>query len=136
MPTIEGTRALKTVQGEYDFAIDGGAISTIAMRAAANDPLGCTVPAGGVVEGGYIEIDTLLASGGAATVGVNLEAAGDVFGPITVAGAPWSTTGRKSIISAFTGATTLKTTVPRALTITVAAFVLTAGKFRVVLYYR
>jgi hypothetical protein len=53
-----------------------------------------------------------------------------------VSGAPWSTTGRKSVIPVFTGASTVKTTVARALSIAVAVQALTAGKFRVVLFYR
>lgn len=136
MPQIEGTRTLKTAVGEYDFAVDGGAISTITLRAAANDPLGNEIPAGSVIMSGYIEVDTLLTSGGAATVGVNSEAAGDLLAPITVAGAPWSTTGRKSIIPVGTGAASVKTTVKRNLTVTIAAFTVTAGKFRVVVMYR
>jgi hypothetical protein len=135
MSIIEGTKELKVAVGEYDFAKDGGAISTIVLRCNGGDSFGPEIPAGSIIYGGHIEIDTALTSGGAATVGVNSEAAGDLLAPITVAGAPWSTTGRKSIIPAFTGVTTVKTTVSRTLAITIAAFVLTAGKFRVVVHY-
>jgi hypothetical protein len=134
MGIIEGTKELKVATGEYDFATDGGAISTIVLRCNGGS-VGPELPAGSIIIGGHIEIDTALTSGGAATVGVNSEAAGDLLAPITVAGAPWSTTGRKSIIPAFTGVTTVKTTVSRTLAITISAFVLTAGKFRVVVHY-
>jgi hypothetical protein len=136
MPIIEGTRELKQAQGEYDFAVDGGAISTIVLRSAPSDSNGNEIPNGAVIMGGYIEVDTILTAGGAATVGVNSEAAGDLQAAITVAGAPWSTTGRKSITPAFTGAASVKTTARRNLAITIAAFALTAGKFRAVVFYK
>lgn len=136
MPIIEGTRGLKEARGEFDFAVDGGAISSITLRSAPGDSNGNEVPAGSIIMGGYIEVDTLLTAGGAATVGVNSEAAGDLQAAITVAGAPWSTTGRKAITPVFTAGSSVKTTVRRSLAITIAAFALTAGKFRVVVWYR
>jgi hypothetical protein len=132
MPIIEGTTRLKTAVGEYDFAVDGGAISTITLR--SGDSSGNTVPAGSVIVGGYVEVDTQLTSGGAATIGVNVEAAGDLLAAATAVAT--YTTGRKSLIPVGSGVTSVKTTVTRALTITVAAFALTAGKMRVVVMYR
>jgi hypothetical protein len=134
MPIIEGSTGIKTAVGEYDFAVDGGAISTITLR--SSNSLGNAVGSGAVILGGYIEVDTVVTSGGAGTLGVNSEAAGDLLAATVVSGAPWSSTGRKSIIPVFTGATTVKTTAARALTVTVGAFALTAGKFRVVVFYR
>lgn len=136
MPQIEGTRRLKEAKGEYDFAVDGGAISTITLRASSDDMLGNEIPIGSIIEGGYIEVDTILASAGAPTVAVNSEAAGDILAAAAFNGAPWSTTGRKSILEAFTGATVVKTTVKRSLAIAIAAATLTGGKFRVVVFYR
>lgn len=136
MPVIEGTTRIKEAAGEYDFAVDGGAVSTITLRSAAGASLGNTIPTGAVVTGGYIEVDTIVTSGGAATLGVNVEAAGDLLTATVVSGAPWSSTGRKSVTPVFTGATTVKTTAARAITVTVAVAALTAGKFRVVLFYR
>jgi hypothetical protein len=136
MGNIEGSRRLKEAKGEYDFAVDGGAVGTIVLRASADDALGNDIPAGSVITGGYIEVDTAVTSGGAATLGANSEAAGDIFGAIVVSGAPWSTTGRKSIIPAATGVTSVKTTVRRSLAVTVAVAALTAGKLRVVVFYR
>jgi hypothetical protein len=129
MPILEGTGRLKTVRGEYDFAVDAGAISTITLR--GDNSIG----AGAVILGGYIEVDTALTSGGAATVAVTSEGAGDLLAAAAVSGAPWSTTGRKSIIPVFTGVSTVKTTVVRSLAITIAVAALTAGKFRVVVVY-
>lgn len=138
MPQIEGTRRLKEAKGEYDFAVDGGAISTITLRATAEDELGNEIPNGSVIMGGYIEVDTLVTSAGGntGTIAVNSEGAGDLSAAAAVSGAPFSTTGRKSILPAFTGATSVKTTAKRNLAITVAVQALTAGKFRVVVFYR
>ncbi len=133
MPIAEGSTDLKSAQGEYDFAVDGGAISTITLRSAnmaANQ-----LPAGSVIMGGYVEVDTLL-TGAAATVAITVEGAGDIVAAAAVSGAPWSTTGRKSVIPVFTGASTVKTTVARSIVATIAAGAVTAGKFRVVLFYR
>jgi hypothetical protein len=136
MPIIEGTADLKTGIGEYDVAVDGGAVGTITLRGPAASSLGNDIPPGSVIEGGYIEVDTAVTSGGAATIAANSEAAGDLLAAAAVSGAPWSTTGRKSITPAFTGATTVKASVRRSLAITIAAAALTAGKFRVVVYYK
>lgn len=130
MPFIEGSRGVKEAYGEYDFAVDGGAISTIVLRGDGSMPIGS------IIMGGFIEVDTAVTSGGAATVAVNSEAAGDLQAAITVAGAPWSTTGRKAILPVWTAASFVKLTANRSLAIAIAAFALTAGKFRVVVFYR
>ncbi|MCW2767924.1 MAG: hypothetical protein JWO11_3883 [Nocardioides sp.] len=138
MPIIEGTRELKQAQGEYDFAVDGGAVGAIVLRSAPSDSNGNDIPNGSIIEGGYIEVDTLVtsASGNTGTIAVNSEGAGDLLAAVVTSGAPWSTVGRKSIIPAFTGATTVKTSARRNLVVTVAVAALTAGKFRVVVFYK
>jgi HK97 family phage major capsid protein len=93
------------------------------------------IPSGAVVLGGLIDVITALTSGGAATGALKVEGAGDLVAATVVSGAPWSTTGRKSIIPVFTGATTVKTTAARDITLTVAVAALTAGKFDVYLVY-
>ncbi len=136
MPVIEGATNLKSVQAEYDFAIDGGAVSTITLRAPSGTIFGNEVSNGAVVYGGHLEVDTVPTSGGAPTIAVQLEAANDLVSATAISGAPWSTTGRKSLIPVFSGAATLKTTAVRNVKIVVGTAALTAGKFRVVLYYR
>lgn len=136
MPIMEGTRAVKTAVGEYDFAVDGGAVGTIVLRSAPGDSNGNEIPAGSVILGGYIEVDTALTSGGAATVAVTAESAGDLQTATAISGDPWSSTGRKDVAPDMTGSATIKTTARRSLAITVAAAALTAGKFRVVVFYR
>jgi hypothetical protein len=125
MAVIEGTDRLKMAVGEYDFAV-----GTITLRGGGS--LGAGFPSGAVIVHGYIEVDTIVTSGGAATVAAGSEATGDIQAAALVSGAPWSTTGRKAI--SFSGAKT--TTGTRALTATIAVAALTAGKFRVVVFYR
>lgn len=134
MAIIEGTTAPKTWVGEWDFAIDGGAIATIALRGvgAASGP----IPNGSVIESGYVEVLTLLTSGGAGTAALQVEAANDMITAAAVSGAPWSTTGNKSIVPVATGASAVKTTAARNPSIVFAAFAITAGKIRAVLNYR
>jgi hypothetical protein len=131
MPKLGGTEGIKECVGEYDFAKDGGAIGTLVMRSDDG-----AIPNGSVVLGGYIEVDTPVTSGGAATIAGQIESAGDLQAAAAVSGAPWSTTGRKSIVPVFTGASSVKTTAERNLTIVIAAATLTAGKFRIVALYR
>lgn len=133
MPVIEGTRGIKTAVGEYDFAVDGGAIGSITLRPLLGDNV---IPAGSVILGGYLEIDTGFTTGTGATMAINVESAGDIVAATIVSGAPYSTTGRKSIVPAGTGATSVKTTVARSIVATIATGTVTAGKGRVVLEYR
>jgi hypothetical protein len=118
---------IKQVRGRYDFAVDGGAASTIVITAEK-------VPAAAVVLGGFMEVETAV-TGAGASVAVQLEAANDIVTAAAISGAPWSTTGRKSVIPVFTGATTVKTTAARDISIVISAADLTAGVFDVVLFY-
>lgn len=129
-PVIEGTSRLKSVQAEYDFATDGGAAGVITLRPI--DSLGNSIPAGSVVTGGFIDVSVacLSASG---TIALGIEAANDL---VTAAGQASWTTGRKSIVPAGTGATSVKTTVARSLAITIATAAFTAGTFRVTVFYK
>jgi hypothetical protein len=120
---------LKVARGRYDFAVDGGAAGDIDLTSSAQ------IPAGSYITHGFVEVDTAVTSGGAATVAVKVEGAADIVAAAAVSGAPWSTTGRKSIVPAATGATSVKTTAARKIQATVATADLTAGAFDVVLFY-
>lgn len=120
---------LKWARGRYDFDVDGGAVGDI-------DLTGDTViPANAVIITGFIEVDTALDSGGSATVALKTNAAADLLAATAFGSAPWSTTGRKSLIPVGTGATSVKTTAARKLQATVATAALTAGAFDVVVGY-
>lgn len=134
MPVVEGTKKLKIAVGEYDFAVDGGAIGAITLRGGGGAG-GGNIPNGSVIMGGYIEIDTGFTTGTAATMAISIEGANDLQTATVVSGAPYSTTGRKAIVPVFTAATTIKTTASRNLTATIATGTVTAGKGRVVVVY-
>lgn len=132
MTVIAGATNLKVAQAEYDFAIDGGAIGTITLRQTGST-LPNLIPAGSVIVGGFIEVLTTCTSGGAATIGVNSEAAGDIKAAATAVAT--YAAGIVPIVPSW-GTTAVKTTASRSLAITIAAFALTAGKFRVVVHYK
>lgn len=131
MPVIEGHgRGLRSSIATYSFAAQGGAIGSIVL---AGDS---AIPSGATIVGGYLDVVTPPTSGGAATIAIQVEGAGDVVAAAAVAGAPWSTTGRKSVVPAFTGATSVRTTAVRQVTAVVATAVLTAGAFNVVVFWQ
>lgn len=129
LPEDAFVRAQMIVRGKYDFAVDGGAVSTIAITA------GTPIPNGSVVVGGYIDVTTQLTSGGSATIAVQVEAANDIITAVAVAS--W-TAGRFNILpseqtGALTASTYRKLTADRNISIVIATAALTAGVFNVVL---
>lgn len=120
----------KIFRGIYDFAVDGGAVSTIALMGAA------LIPLGSLIYAGWVDIHTTLTSGGSATIALQVEAANDVTTAVAVAS--W-TAGRKNILPGLTpGALTantavIKTTAARDISAVIATAALTAGRFSVVL---
>ncbi len=122
----------KIARGIYDFASDGGAVSTIALMGAT------TIPSGATITGGFIEVHTALTSGGAATIAVQVNAANDIVPAVAVAS--W-TTGVKSIVpvratsNTLAAANLVRTTAARDISIVIAAAALTAGRFSVVVEY-
>jgi hypothetical protein len=125
-------RAILIVRGRYDFAVDGGAASTIAITS------GTPIPSGSVILGGYVNVLTALTSGGAATIACQVEAANDILTAVAVA--TWDVTPvLKNVLpspttGALTDSTAVKTTAARNISIVIATADLTAGKFDVVLY--
>lgn len=118
----------KFSRGRYDFAVDGGAVGSINITAEQ-------IPANAIILGGVVEVDTIVTSGGAGALAIQVEGAGDIVASAVVSGAPWSTTGRKSVIPVFTGATSVKTTATRHIVAVISAAALTAGQVDVFLVY-
>jgi hypothetical protein len=129
LPQDAWVRAAMIVRGQYSFAVDGGAISTIAITSGLPIPLGATVV------GGYIDVTTQC-TGASASIACQVEAANDIL--TTVAIASW-TTGRKNILpalttGALTAGTQVKTTADRNISIVITAGAVTAGVFEVILF--
>ena len=112
-------------RGDYSFAADGGAVSTIPLTG------GLVIPSGAILLAAYLEVVTPPTSGGAATIAVQVESAGDIQAAAAVSGAPWSTAGVKLSSARTFAAAPVKTTADRDISIVIAAATLTAGVFRV-----
>lgn len=112
----------------YDFTTDGGATGAINLR-------GGTIPSGAIITDALMHVDTAPTSGGAATISVNSEGAGDINAAAAISGAPWSTTGAKRAGALTATAAPIKTTAARTPAITVGTAALTAGKFWVAIEF-
>ena len=124
-----GGGALIWVRGKYLFSADGGAISAINLLPSA------MIPNGAIIWQAFLDVITVPTSGGAAQVSLGVESATDLQAAVVISGAPYSTTGRKSLTPAGTGATSLKLTADRNIVATISVATLTAGEFDVWLAY-
>jgi hypothetical protein len=114
---------VKIARWYYDFATDGGAVSTITLR-------GDEIPTNSVVLDARVDVTTAVTSGGTPTVSLDLNGAADLRAAATLATAPaLSTTGVKALLN------TVKTTDSRDVTATIATAALTAGAFSVIVTY-
>lgn len=124
-----GGAGFRPIVLSYDFAVQGGAVSSIILGA---------IPAGNSVLWAEVELITALTSGGAATAGLTLEAAGDIKAVATlISASPWIAplNARYALAPILATPTTrVTTTVDRNVLLVVGAFALTAGKFFLHLY--
>lgn len=109
----------------YDFAVSGGAVGTINLTPQ--------LPAKAVILGGFIDPSTSLLGLSGATISFGVEAAGDLKAAASVTG--YASTGRSSLIPAFTGATSVKTTVARGLSVVIGTSTITQGKANIFVEY-
>ena len=108
----------KNLSFVYDFAVDGGAVSTIGM--------GVFLPAGAVVMLGTAQVVTGLTSGGAATIAVGWTGStGAVIAALAVAS--WSDDA--VIEGVDLTVAMVKVTAIQQLAVTIATATLTAGRF-------
>lgn len=126
-----GLGALRTARAKYDFAVNGGVVSTITPGASVN----ATIPNNAIIIGGTINSTTAATSAGAATIAVGTSA-GSSTTSILGATAVASFSADATINSVATFAAPLKLTAAGSITITIGAFDLTAGVIEVsVLYF-
>ena len=137
MPFIEQSlaegvngRALKVAIGQYDFAVDGGVQGTIALMGQT------AIPSGATIVGGFVDVQTQC-TGVGASIACQVEAANDILTAVAIAS--W-TVGRKNVLpamttGALTASTVVRTSAARDISIVISAAALTAGKFKVVLFY-
>lgn len=115
----------------YDFAVDGGAISTITPSA------GFQLPDNAIILDGMVDVVTTCVSAtDAATIAIQSEAANDIVAAIAISNVAnaWDA-GLQAIIPLGTAATAIKLTAARDIKIVIAVEALTAGKFHTILRY-
>ena len=115
-------------RARYDFAVDGGAISTIDLL--PTDEL----PNDALILGAILNVITVPV-GATATIGIGSQAASDLQAAAAISGAPWSTTGYKAASLVTLGADPLNLTAARNITITIGTAALTAGVIEVLVQY-
>jgi hypothetical protein len=110
---------------EYDFARHGGAQGSIVIG---------TLPSGTWIIGGFMNVETAPVGVGA-SIGISSEGAGDIVAVAAIAGAPWSTTGKKAIIPKRNTpeSTSILTTAARNIALVISGADLTDGKVQLYL---
>ena len=123
-----GLGVLRVARAKYDFAVDGGAISTITPATNA------TIPDNAIIIGGTINSSTAATSGGAATISVGTSAGSSAASLIGVTGvASYSVDASQNMVATF--AAPVKLSASGSITLTVADAALTAGIIEVTVLY-
>jgi hypothetical protein len=108
----------------YDFAVDGGAISSI--------PLGITIPNNTLIWGGFLRVITAGTSGGSATIALTTgQTAGDILAATAFNNAGIDTAGKILKLAPIT--TPILTTAARIPNFVIAGATLGAGKYQIIL---
>lgn len=125
--TGTGIGQFLVARARYNFALDGGAISTISPK------LGCTLPDNAVIVGGTINSTTAVTGAGASvSVGTSAGSSTTALLAATVVG---SLTLDARINAVPTFATPVKLTAQGDITFTITGGALTAGVIEVALFY-
>jgi hypothetical protein len=112
----------------YNFAVDGGAISTITI--ADN----CVLPQFAIIHGGTIIVNTAVTSGGAATMAVGATNPATT-GAFKAAAVVTGYTANTMFNCVTTFAAPRRQTAAGAITVTIAVAAVTAGVFEIFVYY-
>jgi hypothetical protein len=125
-----GLGAVRCARFEFDLGV-------AANRTVGVHGTGVTIPANAIVMGGVTEVNTAVTGDTNATLAQHIQGANDIITAAAVAGAPWSTTGRKAIVPKInTPETTgIKLTAAREITFTVGTAALLTGKITGYLIY-
>lgn len=103
---------------EYDFALHGGAVSTITVGPKL-------LPAGAIVMDGVIHVKTAPTSGGSATVALHLLSSEDILAATAIASLTLNSL--HDTVPVGTAATMLRCTAATQLSVVIATAALTAG---------
>lgn len=110
----------------WDFAVDGGAVSTILLNDEDGNPV--VLPSKAIITQVYMDVITgMTSAGGAGTLALTANSAGDLLAAVDADTKSGVTAG----IPVGTAATMVKLTAQRQISMAIAVEALTAGKIRV-----
>ena len=119
------------IRATYDFAVSGGAISTITLKGSEGSGTP-TIPKGAIVTKALFDVVTAPTSGGSATLAFST---GQSAADLKAATAYSSFSGIVAGIPVETAATAIKMTADRNPTVAIATATVTAGKIYVLIEY-
>ena len=118
------------VKGIYDFAVNGGAVSTINLLDENGEEV--VLPDNAIITNVLVDIVTAMTStGGTGTIALNSEGAGDLLAAVDAD----TLSGIAAGIPVGTAASAVKLTAERTLSVAIATAALTAGKFVAIVEY-
>lgn len=119
---------LKDATWEYDFSKDAGAIGDITMR-------GPKLPVGAIVLAAYVDVETAPTSADAATIALKITGSEDVLAATAIASFTQDVLLKGVPDFATVSDAVRVATAAKGVTMTIADFALTAGKFNVSCQY-
>lgn len=139
-PMVSGAPGLGCLRvARFLFDVEGDDSAGESNAETGAHGTGVILPAFAIAVGGFFDVNTPFTSENTnnATIAIKLEGANDIQTAAAVSGAPYSTKGRKAIVPKANTpeSTSIKTTVAREITVTVATSDLLTGKLTGYLYY-
>lgn len=125
---ISGLGVLGLAKAQYDFSVDGGAISTITPAKNA------IIPSKAIILGGIIDVLTTFV-GATATISIGTSAGSSAASLKAATAVASYTAGLLAVVPVFTAATMVKMSAAGQVTLTIATAALTAGKANVIIAY-
>lgn len=128
IPSLAGLGVVRYAKATYDFAVDGGAVSTITFA------INAIIPINAIILGGIIDVITPFTTSASGTMSIGT-LAGSSAASLKAALAAASYTGLVAVVPVFTAATMFKMSAAGAITGTIATGAITAGKANIIVAY-
>ena len=139
-PLVSGDVGLGALRvARFEFDVDEEDSAEALNSAIGAHGVGVTLPAHAIITGGFYDVNTPFTSDStdAGTLAIHVEGANDILNAVAISGNDPATKGRKAIIPKANTpeSTSVKTSVAREITVTVAVEELLTGKLTGYLYY-
>lgn len=121
--------SVRLVKGIYNFATQGGAVSTITLK--TEDGVNAVIPAGALVHRVYVKTLTACTSGGSATISLDLVTTADMMAATAYSSFVTSGNAMQDGKVDGTAGKIVSPSTDKAITMSIATAALTAGKFEV-----